>query len=432
MKVEIEKLPESKIRLKIEVPPEKVDEYIERAYAEISKTLKLPGFRSGHIPHKVIDEKIGTRAVHEEAIRLLIPFAYVEAISQEKILAVGKPEIKVTKFAPGNPAEFDAETPVVPEIKLGDYKKIKVEEQEVKVRKKDVEKVLQNLQKKEAKLSPKQGKTEKGDWVEIDFEGSKNGIILEKLKSKNHPVLIGDNALLPDFEKEIIGISAGEEKEFDLKFPEDYNEKDLADEKIHFKVKILKIQKVELPEINDEFIKRISGGTDKKLEDLKKDIKTALIKQREYEENLRREGEVIKQVTEQAEVEIPRVLIDDEVEQIKKDLVNKLESQGLQFSRYLEHLGKTEGELKEGFKEEAERRIKVSLVLSKIAETENIKVSDEEAENEIKKTEEEATKHRDQGIKKSKIESEEAKSYIKVILRNKKTIKKLLEYAKTK
>jgi len=424
MKTEIEKLPESKVRLKIEVPSEKVEECLEKAYLEISKSLKVPGFRQGHIPHLVIEEKVGSKAIHEEAIRFLVPHAYVEAILEKKIMAIGKPEIKVTKFAPGNPAEFEAEVTVVPEVLLGDYKKIKITEKEIKVEDKEVDEMLKSLQKREALLEEKEGLAETGDWVEIDFDGFKNDIILEKLKSRNHPLIIGEGILLPEFEENIVGLKKGEEKEFEITFPEDYYDNDLKREKIKFKLKLLNIKKVNLPEINDDFAKKISGGEDKALEGLREDIKTALLKQKEHEERVRKEGEVINQIIDKAHVEIPSLLVKEEIDQMKKDLGEKLESQGLKLPRYLEHIGKEEAQLEEDFKEEAERRIKVSLVLNCIAETEGIEVSEEETEAEMNKA-----KGENAAASKEHVDIEQARKYIKIVLKNRKTLDKLLEYA---
>ncbi len=424
MKVEIEKLPQSKAKLKIEVPKEKVEEYLEKAYFEIAKNLKIPGFRPGHIPHLVIEEKVGLKAIHEEALRLLVPHAYVEAILDNKIVAIGRPEIKVTKFAPGNPLEFEAEVTVVPEVSLGDYKKIKIRGKEIEVEESEVDEVLKSLQKREAILEEKEGLSENGDWAEIDFDGFKNGIALEKLKSRNHPLIIGEGVLLPDFEKNLIGLKKGEEKETEVFFPKDYYDKDLAGEKINFKIKLLNIKKVRLPEINEGFVQKISGGTDKTLEGLKEDIKTALIKQKEHEERLRKESEVIEQILEKAHVEIPSLLVKEEIEQMKKDLEEKLATQGLKLSRYLEHIGKTEGGLEEDLKNEAERRIKVSLVLNSIADTEGIEVTDEETEAEMSKTKAENTTPQNENV-----DPAEAKKYIKVVLKNRKTLDKLLEYA---
>lgn len=428
MKVQIEKLPESKIKLKIEVSPEKVKEYLEKASAEISNHIKVSGFRSGHVPYEVVEKNVGSKAIHEEAIRLLVPRVYVKAIMQEKIMAVGRPDIKVTKFAPGNPAEFEMTVAIIPEIHLGDYKDIKIEKQEIKVELSEIDEMLDNLRKKDAILKPKEGVVEKGDWVEIDFDGFKKGVLLEKLKSRHHPVITGDNILLPDFEKNIYGMRAGEEKEFDMNFPLDYFEKSFAGEKVHFKLKLNKVQKVELPNLDNEFVKKITGGTDKTLEELKTDIEIALKKQKEHDEKIRIENEVINQVIEKAKVDIPDLLIEEEIEDMKKDLINKLESRGLKLERYLEHLGKTEDQLKEEYKEEAERRIRMSLVLNKISDEECISVTDEECDREVEKTKKEAEKNgRDQ-----KFNAEEVKKYIKTVLRNRKTLDRLLEYATNK
>jgi len=427
MKVEIEKLPNSKVKLKIEVESKRVDEYIEKAYHELGKNLNISGFRPGHIPHQMIEKKVGSRAIHEEAVRLLLPHVYVDAIAQEKIMAIGKPEINVKKFAPGNSADFEAEVTVIPEIDLGDYKKLKIENKKLEISESEIDGVLRNLQKKEAKLSPKEEAVEQGDWVEIDFDGFKGGVLQEKLKSRNHPIITGEGVLLPDFEKQIIGMKPQEEKEFDIIFPKDYYEKDLAGEKIHFKLKLLRAQKVELPEINDEFVSRISGGTDKNLETLKDDIKTALLKQKEHEEKTRKESEVINQVTERASLSVPQILVDEEIQAMQKDLENRLASQGLKLERYLEHLGKTEAELKDGFREEAEKRIKVGLIFNKIAETEKIEVTEEETEAEFKRTQEEAAKKNPEKAK--EINPEEVRRYIVNVLRNRKTLDRLIEYA---
>jgi len=337
MKVQIEKLPASKIKLNIEVSSDIVDQYIDKAYIEVSKHLKIPGFRPGHIPKNIVEQKAGSRVIHDEAVRLLIPYAYVEAIGQEKILAIGRPEISVKKFAPNNPAEFEAIVPVVPEVKLGDYKKVKVERKDVNIESLEVEEMLKNLQKRESILKPKEGSIEEGDWAEIDFDGHKKGILLEKLKSRNHPLIVGEKVFMPEFEQNLIGLKAGDEKEFDVQFPPEHFEKDIAGENIHFKIKIHMVQEIKLPELDDEFAKRISGGAEKDLEGLKKDIENALFKQKTHEERNRVEQEVIKQLNNYAEIDIPHILIDDEVKQMKKDLESRLSTQGLKISRYIEY-----------------------------------------------------------------------------------------------
>ncbi|PIW81696.1 trigger factor [bacterium CG_4_8_14_3_um_filter_33_28] len=428
MKVQIEKLPASKIKLNIEVSSDIVDQYIDKAYIEVSKHLKIPGFRPGHIPKNIVEQKAGSRVIHDEAVRLLIPYAYVEAIGQEKILAIGRPEISVKKFAPNNPAEFEAIVPVVPEVKLGDYKKVKVERKDVNIESLEVEEMLKNLQKRESILKPKEGSIEEGDWAEIDFDGHKKGILLEKLKSRNHPLIVGEKVFMPEFEQNLIGLKAGDEKEFDVQFPPEHFEKDIAGENIHFKIKIHMVQEIKLPELDDEFAKRISGGAEKDLEGLKKDIENALFKQKTHEERNRVEQEVIKQLNNYAEIDIPHILIDDEVKQMKKDLESRLSTQGLKISRYIEYLGKTEEQFDQELKEGAKERIKTGLVLNKIAEVENIDVSDQETDEEIKKTRSESEEKLSEEAKK-KLQSEEMRRYIKTVLKNRKTLDKLIDYA---
>lgn len=424
MKTEVEKLPESKVKIKFQVPAEMVDQYIDKAYKDLSKDITLPGFRPGKAPKHLIEEKVGSEAIHNKALELLFPFAYAEAITQEKIIAVGRPEVRVTKFAPGNPADLEAEVSVLPEVELGNYKKLVVEKKSTEVDEKDIEKVIENIRKREAVLKPKEGKAENGDWVEVDFSGEKNGIKMEKLGSKNHPFIIGDGTLLSDFEKQVVGMTEGEQKTFDLTFPRDYNDKEMAGEKVQFTLKLNKIQRLEAPELNQEFVNKVTGGQDKTIEDFKKDVKEALKSQKEQEERIRQEEEIITQVTNKAKLELPRDLVNDEKEQTKEAFVKRLESQGLNLERYLEFSKKTMDDFDEELRKEAEKKIKVGLILNKIAEVENIEISEEERENEVKKVKEKSYQENT-----GDFNEDEARRYVTVILKHRKAIDKLFEYA---
>lgn len=424
MKVEVEKLPESKVKIKFQVPAEMVDQYINKAYKDLAKDVNLSGFRPGKAPKYMVEEKVGSATIHNKALELLFPFAYAEAITQEKIIAVGKPEVKVTKFAPGNPADLEAEVAVLPEVKLGNYKKLVVEEKSIKVSEADCDKAIENIRKREATLRPKKGNAERGDWVEVDFSGEKDNVKMERLGSKNHPFVIGDGSLLPDFEENVIGMEEGEEKSFDLTFPKDYNDKEMASKKVVFTVKLNKIQKLELPEIDKKFVDKVTGGKGKTPEDFKADVKAALESQKKQEERIRQEEEIITQVISKAKVELPKELLEEEKEQMKVNFVKKLESQGLTLEKYLEFSKKKKEDFENELRKEAEKKIKVGLVLNKIAEEEKIEISEEEREAEVKKVKEKSYQKETGGFN-----EDEARRYVTIVLKHRKSIAKLFEYA---
>ena len=375
----------------------------------------------------MVETTIGTEEIHNKALEMMFPFVYAEAITQEKIQSVGRPAVKVLKFAPGNVAEFEVEVSVLPEVDLGDYKRLIIEKQKISVDGKEVDAVLENLRKRDTKLTPKDGAIEKSDWVDIDFSGEKNGIKIEKMQSKAYPFIVGDGVMLPDFEKAVIGLKEEESKDFDITFPKDYNDKEVAGGTYKFTVKINKVQSVELPEVNEEFIKKISGGNESTLEGMKKDIHEALIKQKEQEERIRTEEEILTQVVEKAKLEIPIDLIEDEFHEMKNDVLHKLEAQGLSLDKYLEFSRKTLEDYDNDLRKEAERKIKVGLVLNKIAEVEKIDVTEEEREAEVSKIKASQAQNPEKEFK-----EDETRRYVTIVLKNRKTIERLLEYTQFK
>lgn len=425
MNVQVEKLAGSKVKINFDVDKETVNKYINKAFEDLSSLVTIPGFRKGHAPKDMVEAQIGSHKIHDKALEMMFPFVYAEAITQEKIQSVGRPNVKVLKFAPDNKAEFEIEVSILPEVNLGNYKKLIVEKSKITVEDKEIDAVLDNLRKRDSKLVAKKGAAESGDWVDVDFSGEKNGIKIEKMQSKAYPFIIGDGIMLPDFEKAVIGLSEGESRDFDLTFPKEYNDKEVAGGTYKFNVKVNKVQKVELPELNEEFIKKISGGNEKTVEGLKKDIKEALYKQKEQEDKIRIEEEVLTQIVEKAKMEIPEDLLNDEFNDMKQDVVNKLEAQGLTLEKYLDFTKKSTEDYDTDLKKEAERKIKVGLVLNKIAEEEKIEVTEEEREAEVQKIK--ASQFSQSPEKEFK--EDETRRYVTIVLKHRKTIDRLLEYA---
>jgi trigger factor len=432
MKVEKEKLPKSQIKLIIEVSASQVDKFLNQALKRLAWEVKIPGFRSGKVPRFMLEQEVGTRRIHEQTLQIAIPRTYFQAISQGKITPIARPEIKVLKFAPGNPLLYEAIVSVFPEVILDDYRKkvssLSLKPEKISVKQKDIDEALLALQKSKAEFIPTSRPAQKGDRVEIDFEATLGGIPIEKGKSQNHPLIIGDGLFVPGFEDNLVGMKKGEQKEFSIVFPRDYYKKELALKKVDFKVSIKDIQEVKLSPLDDKFAQQI--GKINTILELKQDIKKRLQKEADQIQKIEFESKIIQRVVNEAQTEIPEILIEEELNSMLSELKTRLEAQGLKLEQYLKNIKKTEEDLKKEHREEAERRIKTVLVLNKIALKEKIEVEDKEVENEIDKMIKAYPKDKDKI--KEKFSQEKDKQYIKNLLRNQKTIERLVELVNKK
>lgn len=388
MKTEITKLPKSEIELKIEVSAEEWQEFLEEAAKELSKDLKIEGFRPGHVPLKFVEEKIGLGKILEEAAEHCARKCYVRAILEQSIEAIGRPEISVLKVAKNDPFEFKAKVAVMPEVKLTDYIKIAKEKkpkskEEILIEDKEIEQSLEWLQKSRAKYITTRREAREGDRIEIDFETRLNGVKITNGESKNHPLILGQSRFIKGFEEQLKGMKEGEEKEFSLLFPSDYYKKDLADKLVDFKVKMNLVQEQELPKLDDKFAQNL--GNLNSLENLRQSIKEGIGQEKEEEEKEKWRLEIISKIADQSVIEIPDLLIKEELKKMIEDLKIKTEQFGLNWSKYLTETKKTEDDLKKDWQAQAIKRVKVALVLREIAEKEKIDVSQNEVAEEINK-----------------------------------------------
>ncbi len=386
MDIKVEKLPKSKIKIILELSSEEFSPYFDIASKKLSEEVEIPGFRKGKAPRKLVEEKVGKEKIMEEAVNIVLDEKFKEIIREKKLKIIGAPQAKVDFEKIKNNGSFFAqiEAFVLPEIKLADWKKITKEEErkEVKVEDKEIKDSLLWLQKSRAKKIRKFEKAEKGDEVLIDYEIRRGGVLVENGILTNQKLIIGENRLLPDFEKELIGMREGEEKSFSIVCPDNFWKKDLRGKPLDFKVKMKEIFKVELPELNDDFAKSL--GKFENLEGLKKSIKEGILIEKEEEEERKWQAKVFDRIAKESEMEVPEILIFEQRDRMIDDLKNTIENEmGLSFNDYLSQLKKTEEELKEDFLKEAERRVRVYLCLYEIAEKENIKVGEEELKREI-------------------------------------------------
>jgi trigger factor len=424
MKVEINKFPKSEIELKIEVPTDEWHEFIDEATRELSRDLKIEGFRPGHVPAKMAEEKIGADHILEHAAEHCVRKCYVRAIMDNNIEAVGRPEISVTKIAKDNPFEFKAKVAVIPEVKLPDYKKItqsfKKNIKEVSVSEEEIKKAIDWLLKSRAKYITVPRACAVGDRIEINFEGQCEGQILADLTSKNHPAILGRGYFMPEFEENILGMKEGEEKEFKVTFAVDFSHKPLAGKNVDFKAKMNLVQEIETSEFNDEFAQSVGNFKDACL--LEASLRDGLLAEKKEQEKERWRGALIEKIAEYSEMEIPGVLIEAETGRMLDDLKSKVAQIGLEYEKYLEKFNKTEAELLKEFRQKAQQNVRNFLVLQEIAKQEKIEISDEELNEEVGKAlaHFEASQPAEQ-----QVDKEQFSRYTSDILKNEKVFKLL-------
>lgn len=382
---QIKKLPKSEVEITITVPEEKMPEYRKRACEELSKDLKIKGFRPGHIPQHVLEQNIDPKYIDAYTQDIAIQRAYADFVIKEKIEVVSRPKVKIEK---DSPLTFTAIVAVMPEVTIKDHKSIKVKKEEVKVTEKEIEDVLKDLMKHGTVYLDVDREVKKGDRVEIDFEGfDEEGKSVPNTKSSNHPVIVGENSLIPGFEDEIIGLKKDEKKEFDITFPKDYHSKDFQGKKLHFKVEVKRIEEPNEPELNEDFVEKITG-TKKPIEDLKKEIEENIQAKKEQEAKNKHESEYLEALIKKAEIELPEALIDEEVHHMIHEVKDDISMRGIEFEKFLEQAKTTLEDLKKKYRPEAEKRLMIRLSLQHLIKEEDIKVSDEEMTEELAKIKE--------------------------------------------
>lgn len=382
MKVSIKNLPKSKIELKIEISTEDMERFRKETILNLGKELKIEGFRPGHLPTEIIEKEIGQEKILKEATERAINENYRQAILENNIIPLGQPEVEIIKMVASAPLEFKVKISVLPEIKLPDYQKIAsvVRRKEISVTESEVDESLSWLQKSRAKFSQKLGPCQKGDFIEIEYSSPQ----LESRKRYRDSFILGQGYFLKNFEENLEGLNSGEEKEFLFQFPEDYSQKELAGKKTNFEVQIKSVQKIELPEIDDKFAQNL--GHFENLSTLKQSVRKGLNLEKEKAETERLRQEILERISQQTIFETPEFLIELEKNKILEDLKIRVDKNlKISFKDYLTKINKSGKELLDTFSNEAEKRVKNSLVLREISKKENIEVPEEEIKEEVNK-----------------------------------------------
>lgn len=369
--------------LTITVSADQFGEALDQAFKKVVKDINLPGFRKGKVPRPIFEQRFGVESLYQDAVDIILPTAYGEAIEQTEIFPVDQPQVDIEEIEKGKDLVFVCDVTVKPEVTLGDYKGLEVEEETATITDEEVEESLKALQEGQAELVIKEeGTVEEGNTAVIDFEGFMDGEAFEGGKGENHPLEIGSGQFIPGFEEQLIGKESGVETEVSIVFPEDYHAEELAGKEAVFQVKIHEIKEKELPELDDEFAKDVDEEVET-LEEFKAKKKEELLKQKEQEiDNTKRET-LINQVTENAEVDIPEAMVDTELKQMMQEFEQRLQMQGMGLEQYFQFSGQSEDELKEQMKEDAATRVKTNLTLEAILETEELEVSEEDIDAEL-------------------------------------------------
>ena len=381
VKVEIEKQKENEVKLKIETDKLEVNSNLDKVYNDVSYQIKIPGFRKGRVPKNILNLHLGKEYFYDKTAEKLIPECYLEAINKNNIQPIDQPEIKVIQIEEDKPLIFEATVQVRPEVKLGSFDKISIQKEDIKVTNTDVNNEIKRIQENLAKLKIVKGRQAKeGDFLVVDSIGYIEGKVVDGSKVEKQIIQLGKNTP-PEFNKKLIGCSAGDEKEIKILIPKDIKDKKIAGKEITYKVKIIEIKEKELPELNVDFVKTV--GNYKNLDDFREDIKDKLEKQLETLNENNYESKLLEKVTDICEVKVPKILIEREVEYMMKSLEDDLKSKDLSLQDYYKSIKTDEEKVKKEYEIVAEKRIKQELVLDKISQVENIQVTEKEVKDKI-------------------------------------------------
>ncbi|EAD6226639.1 TPA: trigger factor [Listeria monocytogenes] len=370
-------------KLTFEIEQEKVKEGLDRAFVKVRKTLNVPGFRKGKVPRQIFNQRFGEEALFQDALDILLPEVYSAAIDEAGIDPVDTPQVNIESMEKGETWVLTTEVTVKPEVKLGDYKGLEVEKRETELTTEELEAELKQLQERQAELVVKEdAPAENGDTVILDFEGFKDGVAFEGGQAENHSLELGSGQFIPGFEEKLVGLKAGDEADIELTFPEEYHAEDLAGQPVVFKVKLHEIKTKEVPALDDELAKDIDEEVET-LDELKEKISKRLQEAKEESVAQAKQEEVIAKAVENAEVDIPHAMVHHEADHLMNHFAQDLQAQGLTPELYYQFTGQTEEAMHAQMEKDAEKRVKMNLVLEAIAEAENIEPTEEAIDEEI-------------------------------------------------
>ena len=369
--------------LTFSIPQEEIQQGLTIAFNKVKGNLNVPGFRKGKVTRQVFNRMFGEEALYEDALNAVLPKAYDAAVAEAGLEVVAQPKIDVKSMEKGQDWVITAEVTTKPEVKLGEYKNLTVAKQEREVTDADVEERLNQKRNQQAELVVVEEAAKEGDTVVIDFEGFKDGVAFEGGKGENYSLELGSGSFIPGFEDQLVGAKAGDDVEVKVTFPENYQAEDLAGQDAIFKVKVHEVKVKELPELDDEFAKDVDDEVET-LDELKAKIREELTATKASQAQEAVHDEALRKAVENAEVvELPHVMVHDEVHRAMDEFLNNMQRQGISPEMYYQLTNSTEADLHKQFEQDAELRVKTNLVIEAIVKAENLEATEEEIEKEI-------------------------------------------------
>ena len=384
MSLQVERLEHNMAKLTIEVPAEEVEKALQAAYLKERGKISLPGFRKGRVPRQMIEKMYGPEVFYDEAANRMISEAYAKAYDECELELVSQPKIEITQLEKGKEFIFTAEVAVKPEVKLGEYKGLKVDKVSTRVTQKEVDEEIDKERERNARtIDVTDRAVQDKDQITLDFEGFVDGVAFEGGKASDYPLTIGSGAFIPGFEDQLIGANIDEEKEINVTFPEEYQAKELAGKAAVFKCTVHSIKAKELPELDDEFASEVSEFDT--LDELKADIKAKIKEQKVNDGKRAQEDAAVDAIIESAKMDLPEAMVDTQARQMLDEFAQRMQQQGLTLDQYMQFTGMTADKMMDELRPQAEKRIKTRLVLEAIAKAENIEITDEKLDEEIAK-----------------------------------------------
>ena len=384
MSLTVENLEKNMAKLTIEVPAEKLEEAIKAAYNKQKNKISVPGFRKGKVPQKYLEKMYGVEMFYEDAANMLIPDAYAEEVEASDLEIVSQPKIEVTQIEKGKAFIFTAEVALKPEVTLGEYKGVTVDKIDVEVSQEEIDAEIKKDQEQNARIITVEDRaSEMNDEVTIDFDGYVDGEQFEGGFAEDYPLTLGSKSFIDNFEEQLVGKNVGDEVEVNVTFPEEYHAQELAGKPAVFKVKVKAIKTKEYPELNDEFAQDVSEF--ETLAEYTDDVKARLTAKKESDAKNQKEDAVVEKIIENATMEIPEAMVEQQLNQMLQEYAQQLSYQGITLEQYMQFTGMTVDVMKEQLQPQAMKRIQSRLVLEAVAEKEAISASEEELNEELEK-----------------------------------------------
>lgn len=418
MKVEVEELPKSRVRFRIELESSEVQPHLSHAVQRISEKKPFPGFRPGKAPFDLVAKSLGEATIWEEAIEDIVRTSYVKVIREHKTKVIGQPEVQVEKIAPGNPVVYTATVAVLPVVNLAPYERLRVERKTTHVSDEDVERAIEDMRGLLASRKPIERPAKFGDHVELDVDVFIDKVPVEGGRSRRHPLILGEGAFIPGFEDRVVGMRKGETKEFVLAFPKDYRAQNLAGKIAGFRVTAQEVAELEKPDLNDAFAQRVAQV--ESVEKLRKRAHADLEKEQTERDDDAYEVALLNELVKRSTFgELPDVLIQSEVDRMVHELKHDVEKRGMKFPDYLATMKKDETALRNDLLPRARERVKTALVIRTVAVLEKVEVTEGEVAAEIERARQSAPQEQRNS---PHFASEDFRDYVRTVLTNRKAV----------